>query len=187
MKKRPHRIHPYATLIAIVTLSVGCIAGCGGDTKTVTITTSTPAPSSSTAVLTEPQAIVAADGICASAIRRLEPMVRKLETIERSSKGKAAALASAPLLEHIGGQTRDASRELEHLMVKPNSFVLYYRATLHELAIIEEQLSQARLENERQRIKPIINTIQELKTHAQHQAEQAYLKTCSKIQKNPVG
>jgi hypothetical protein len=187
---------PRLALVLSASLCVTVI-GCGktGST-TVTRTVTTPAPTQpastgqSRATLTRAQAIATGDAICARAIRKSLPMVIEVERIEKSSAGKHEInLRRAPTMERIAGQTRETSRqlELEVTIHAANQMMTNYKSSLLELAIVEEQLSQASREEEKARIAPITANIQSIRAHARAQAKEAGFHVCSATTRTAVG
>lgn len=188
----------FPRLILVLSASLcATVVGCGkSGTTTVTRTVTTPAPTQpastaqSDATLTQAQAIATGDAICARAIRKSLPMVIKVEKIEKSGASKQEInLRRAPTMERIAGQTRNASRqlELEVTIHAANQMMTNYKSSLLELAIIEEQLSQASREEEKARIAPITANVQSVRAHARSQAKEVGFHVCGATTRTAVG
>jgi hypothetical protein len=138
---------------------------------TVTQTVTAPAPSK----LTHAQEIAAADTICETSARKVAPQIAKMAAIQKSNASQHEIhLAIALPLEAIAGGTRGAARLVQELEGRVSSTdgqqVLAIASTMVELAVLEEQLSQAFGADDRAQIAINAKDVRGIRAHARELA-----------------
>jgi hypothetical protein len=179
---------PLLIAVAFTLFSV-VVAGCGKSSASSSTSTSTNAAQTTPVTLTYAQAVAAGDAICTTAANHLASQIALLESIQKSKVSSAEInLKSGPIVERIGGETRGTARLIYELKV-PASDVNKLRSlggTLLELAVIEEQLSQALRSNEPSRIKLVTPEITHIRAHARSQAKTFGFHVCGATTRTPV-
>lgn len=181
-----------STLTIIICLTMGLAAdGCSkSQTATVTKTVTVTNQASARPVLGKKQALSAGDALCIVSIKQITPIMNHLSQVEKSNMGKREIdLRAAPIIEDIAAEVRRTSRQLNELNTDGSvrQDIVSYASSLLELAIIEEQLSQAFREKEPARVAPITTNVTRVRAHAKYQANQFGFHVCGAISHTPLG
>jgi hypothetical protein len=135
------------------------------------------------------QAVAKGDSLCAENAKRFKPLTDHFDEIQKSSLSRQEVnLKSGPVLERIASATRSTARQLSEMSLPADDERHLKRlvGTLFELAVIEEQLSQAYRNNELPRIGIVKREVVPLRLRARRQARDFGFKVCGAGRRPPV-